>query len=222
MVRTRTLALSALGAVALGAVAWSRYNTQTTPRVPYETVGTVDDVELRRYPSTVVAETVAPSENQAFGRLFRYISGNNRSDTEVSMTAPVETESGGSSAARAAATGESISMTAPVETEDEEEGRRMAFYLPDSYDYESAPVPADPNVRLVEIPERTLAVKTFSWWATDGRVESKTEDLLETVRDTDSGVVVNGDPFLMRYDAPGTPPFLRTNEVAVEVRRTSQ
>jgi hypothetical protein len=25
----------------------------------------------------------------------------------------------------------------------------------------------------------------------------------------------------MRYDGPGVPPFLRTNEVAVEVRRTT-
>ena len=29
------------------------------------------------------------------------------------------------------------------------------------------------------------------------------------------------DPFLMRYDGPGVPPFLRTNEVAVAVRRTT-
>jgi hypothetical protein len=97
----------------------------------------------------------------------------------------------------------------------------MAFYLPAEYDYDSAPRPTDDEVRLVEQPGRTLAVLPFSWWTTDGRVARKTRELLAALDDADDGVVQVGEPFLMRYDGPGTPPFLRTNEVAVEVRRST-
>ncbi|MFC6826010.1 SOUL family heme-binding protein [Halopelagius fulvigenes] len=220
----------AVASLAAGVAARSLYESRSAANVSYETVGTLDDVEVRRYPTAVVAETAAPSERQAFGRLFRYISGNNRSDAELSMTSPVATgdatrtarapdRDGGELAADSA--GEEVSMTAPVETSRGADGVRMAFYLPESYDYESAPRPVDPNVRVVELPARTLAVKRFSWWATDRRVERQTDELRSDLRGDDSGVRVVGDPFLLRYDAPGTPPFLRRNEVAVEVRRVS-
>ena len=34
-----------------------------------------------------------------------------------------------------------------------------------------------------------------------------------------AGIVATGRPFLMRYDSPWTPGFLRRNEVAMEIRR---
>jgi hypothetical protein len=201
--------------------------------VEYDTVARLGDVEIRRYPPTVLVETVAPTESAAFRRLFRYISGANRSATEVSMTAPVESsdesipmtapvETGGESAGRGDPdASESISMTAPVESDSTDAGVRMAFYLPAEYDYDTAPRPTDDSVRLVEQPGRTLAVLGFSWFTTDGRVARKTDELLATLADAADEIDVVDDPFLMRYDGPGVPPFLRTNEVAVEVRRTT-
>lgn len=222
MIKRSTLLLGAVGLLAAGVGARRYLQDRTTPRVDYETVARIDDVELRRYPPTVLVETVAPSENAAFWRLFRYISGANRSSTEVSMTAPVE--SAGESISMTApveSRSESVSMTAPVESDTTEEGVRMAFYLPAEYDYDTAPRPTDDSVRLVEQPGRTLAVLQFSWFTTDGRVARKTDDLLATLAAADDTVRVVGEPFLMRYDGPGVPPFLRTNEVAVEVRRTT-
>ena len=210
MASRRTLAV---GAAVLAGVAFAgrRYvRDRTTPRVDYEAVDRTDGVEIRRYPPTVVVETVAPTENRAFRRLFDYISGENSSATELSMTAPVESDAG-------VDRGETVSMTAPVESESADAGVRMAFFLPSEYDYDSAPRPTDDSVRLVERPGRTLAVCEFSWWATDGRVERKAEALQSALGD----VEIVGDPFLMRYEGPLVPPFLRTNEVAVEIRRTS-
>ena len=63
---------------------------------------------------------------------------------------------------------------------------------------------------------RTLAVVSFSWWPTAGRVERAERRLLATL--ADHGIEAVAEPFLLGYDAPWTPPFLRTNEVAVEVR----
>lgn len=230
MVERSTLLLGTVGLLAIG-VGVRRYRQdRTTPRVDYETVAQLSDVEIRRYPPTVLVETVAPSETVAFRRLFRYISGGNRSPTGVTTTAPVESvgesismtapvETGGESSS-ADRDSESISMTSPVASDTTEEGVRMAFYLPAEYDYDTAPRPTDDSVRLVEQPGRTLAVLGFSWFTTDGRVARKTDDLLATLAAADD-ISIEGDPFLMRYDGPGVPPFLRTNEVAVEVRRTT-
>ena len=217
MVSRNTLLVGTV-AVAGAALAGRRYlQDRATPRVEYETVARVGDVEIRRYPPTVVVETVAPSANQAFRRLFGYISGENQSTTEVSMTAPVESEPGDAPSDDA---GESVAMTAPVESDQSSEGVRMSFYLPAEYDYDSAPRPTGDSVRLVERPGRTLAVLGFSWWATDGRVESKTETLQATLADADESFELLDDPVILRYEGPLVPPFLRTNEVAVEVRRT--
>ena len=217
MVSRNTLLVGTV-AVAGAALAGRRYlQDRATPRVGYETVARVGDVEIRRYPPTVVVETVAPSANQAFRRLFGYISGENQSTTEVSMTAPVESEPGDAPSDDA---GESVAMTAPVESDQSSEGVRMSFYLPAEYDYDSAPRPTGDSVRLVERPGRTLAVLGFSWWATDGRVESKTETLQATLADADESFELLDDPVILRYEGPLVPPFLRTNEVAVEVRRT--
>jgi hypothetical protein len=226
MVRRSTLLLGAVGLLAIGFGARRYVQDRTTPRVEYDTVARLGDVEIRRYPPTVLVETVAPTESAAFRRLFRYISGANRSATEVSMTAPVE--SSGESIPMTAPVdseterrSESISMTAPVESDTTDAGVRMAFYLPAEYDYDTAPRPTDDSVRLVEQSGRTLAVLGFSWFTTEGRVTRKTDELLATLADAADEIDVVDDPFFMRYDGPGVPPFLRTNEVAVEVRRTT-
>lgn len=211
MVRKRTLLAGALGsalAVAAAGTLYLRYETET---VPYTTVAKVGDVELRRYPPALLAETVAPDSGEAFQRLFGYISGDNDDDARVSMTAPVEVDT----------VGASIPMTAPVElgsvTESEDDASvRMAFYLPAGYDYESAPTPTDEDVHLVAVPARTLAVRRFSWRATDDRVARETAKLRSTLDSADVGTV--GEPWFQGYDAPWTLPVLRRNEVAIEVR----
>lgn len=187
--------------------AWGLYSGRSAEEVSFERVGDLDGVELRRYPRTVLVETTAPDQYRAFGRLFRYISGENESSEEVSMTAPVATRGG-----------ESIAMTAPVRSSrDDGTGGdlRMSFYLPAEYDPETAPVPTDPAVRLVVEPAKTLAVKRFSWYAPSWRVERQSRALVSAL--ADHGIEVRDEPFLLRYNDPMTPPFLRRNEVAVRV-----
>ena len=152
MVRKRTLVLAAVGGVVAAVGASNLYQRAATETVPYTVVARVDDVELRRYPETVAVETDADAQATAFRRLFRYIAGDNTADTTIEMTAPVEMSAGGAT----------IAMTAPVEIGSGDAGR-MRFYLPTEYDTDSAPHPTDDSVTLVSIPERTLAVRQFSW-----------------------------------------------------------
>jgi len=222
MVRTAAVALGVAGGVVAAAATWTLYQRFTTETVPYTVVGRVDDVELRRYPPAVVAETVADTRNDAFRRLFRYITGANEGGSNVSMTAPVAVSDQGTqvemtSPVQVAERGREVPMTTPVETDAnrDRDAVRMAFYLPPEYDLDTAPRPTDENVALRPVPERTLAVRQFSWRPTDRRVAAQRRHLLETL--DHARIPTSGDPFSMGYDAPWTLPFLRRNEVAVAI-----
>lgn len=216
------------GALALW-IGWGLYVNRTTERVPYDSLASYDEVEIRRYPRTILVETTADSTEDAFRRLFRYISGENESSEDVEMTAPVASDAPDDEESRseqvsmtapvrtdrAADASEGVSMTAPVRTNDEGSTVTMSFYLPADYTPATAPTPTDSRVRLVVQPPQTLAVKSFSWWATGGRVAKQRSALLETL--AENGVDLRGEPFLLQYNDPYTPPFMRRNEVAVEV-----
>ena len=63
----------------------------------YVVIETDDDFELRRYAPQILAETTVSADfdnagNQAFRRLFNYISGANRAQSKIAMTAPVSQE----------------------------------------------------------------------------------------------------------------------------------
>ncbi|WP_121743194.1 SOUL family heme-binding protein [Natronorubrum halophilum] len=184
-------------------IGWGVYVTRTTERVPLETLDRFDGIEIRRYPRTIRAETTAPDAATAFRRLFRYISGENTRREDVAMTTPVTVR------------GTSIPMTAPVRTESDGDEVMMAFYLPRTYTDETAPVPTDPAVRLVVDPPRTVAVRRFSWYATNERVDRERAHLLEELSRQD--IERRGEPTLLQYNDPWTPPFMRTNEVEVEL-----
>ena len=222
--RNRTKALLGVaGGLFAAWVGWGAYVTYTTERVPAETVAEFDGVEIRRYPRSVLVETTADGSDEAFGRLFRYISGANESEAAVSTTAPVATR-GGSKLEMTAPVrmersgGDSVSMTAPVRVsgrDDETRPTTMAFYLPPEYTPGSAPTPTDPRVRLVVEPPRTLAVRSFSWYATENQVARERARLLDAL--SARAIEPLDRPLLLGYNDPWTPPFVQTNEVAVEV-----
>ncbi|RDZ44832.1 SOUL heme-binding protein [Haloferax sp. Atlit-10N] len=225
----KTKAKLSVGIIGVGlaaATAWTaldRVKNHGTERVPYKTVERIDGVELRRYPETIRVRTTASNGREAFFRLFNYIDGANEGSTSVSMTTPVETgtdtrAAGDAAGDGASETGESISMTAPVETT-REDGATMSFFLPATYTPETAPEPTNDDVKLVVDPPRTLAALRFSWWAPRFRVSLKERTLRTTL--AQAGIEPTGEPRLLRYDAPFTPPWLRTNEVVVEVDTVS-
>lgn len=195
------------GVILAGWVGWGIYSTRSAESVPYERLRTLNGIDIRRYPQTTLVETTAPTQRIAFQRLFEYISGANQANESISMTAPVETRSG-----------ESIAMTTPVRsdaTDTDAETIRMAFYLPSEYTPETAPEPTEPDVTLITEPRKTVAVDRFSWYAPEWRVTRRTRELLSTLERGD--IERKGDPYLLRYNDPWTPPFMRRNEVAVEV-----
>ena len=200
-------------------VGWGVYVSRTTERVSYEPLDRFDGVELRRYPRTVLVETTAADSGTAFRRLFGYITGANEASETVAMTAPVTTRSETISMTAPVRTlrreGAAVPMTAPVRTDRGAETVTMAFYLPPAYTAETAPIPTDPDVRLVVEPSRTVAVRRFSWYATDDRVDRERQRLVAAL--DERGIERGGQESLLQYDDPWTPPFVRRNEVSVPV-----
>lgn len=183
-----------------------------TEHVSYTVIARLgDDVEVRRYPSQVVAETAvtAPDaesgRNQAFRPLFDYISGANQSRAKVAMTAPVETNPEPAK----------IAMTVPVETTAQPADRYAMRFFPAGYTPATAPEPTDPDVRILEIPVRTLAVLRFSGSRSTTNVARHLSELNGILQG--SAWRVAGEPVTLFYDPPWTLPFLRRNEVAVPV-----
>jgi len=198
----KSIAAAAGGALAAW-TAWGLYVRRSADPVPSATVRRLDGVELRRYPPIAVAETTAGDQATAFRRLYGYITGANETTTEIEMTAPVRTGSA------------EIPMTAPVRSEEGDGGVTMGFYLPPEYGVETPPTPTDDDVTVTSEPERVVAVTSFSWYATSGRIDRIERELLDTL--DEYGVETVGEPFLLRYDDPWTPPYMRRNEVAIEV-----
>jgi hypothetical protein len=173
--------------------------------------------ELRQYAPQVVAETRAEggfesAGNVAFGRLFRYISGNNVAQQKIAMTAPV-TQSGD------APRGEKIAMTAPVSQVADGKAFRVAFVLPEEYSLETAPRPLDPTVQVSEVPARLVAVWRYSGRWTEANYADNEQQLRAAMKQR--GLVGSGEPILARYNPPFTPWFMRRNEILIPVDQNS-
>jgi len=108
-------------------------------------------------------------------------------------------------------TSEKIAMTAPVLSS----GETMSFVMPTHYDPGTVPEPADPTVVIEEIPERYVATIRFKGLAWRNVVREKTQSLHDWL--SKKGFEIRGEPFLMQYNPPYVPGFLRRNEVGVEI-----
>jgi hypothetical protein len=71
-------------------------------------------------------------------------------------------------------------------------------------------------VKLVEVPEKTMAVLRFSWFRNDARIRAKENNLLSSLAHDKIQIV--GSPSFAGYNAPWTPPWMTRNEVMIEVR----
>lgn len=199
---------------------WTLYGVYVSMSIsvaPYEVLETLENgVEIRAYPEEIWATTVAEDQNDAFGPLFRYISGDNERGEKIEMTAPVVTptpQPAGTNTTK----GEKIEMTAPVVTMNTERGQFMAFIMPERFDIESIPKPSSSNVRIELVEPRKLATIRFSGYVTQGNYEKNLDLLIETLESR--GISTEGEPILMQYNDPWTPPFSRRNEIALQVNQ---
>ncbi len=200
-------------------VIWTLYGvfiTRSGPQASYLVKETLDNnVEIREYPEEIWATAIAQDENSAFGPLFRYISGENEKGEKIEMTTPVVTPAPPANTKSAPVEGEMIEMTAPVVTKDTEEGLSMAFIMPERFDIQTIPRPTSSDVEIQRIEPRILATIRFSGYMNEGSYRENLERLNKTLEA--KGILTKGEPLLMQYNDPWTPPFYRRNEIALQV-----
>jgi hypothetical protein len=182
----------------------------------YEVVTRIGDrVEIRLYGPRVAAEVELSAipkggRDEAFRLLFAYIAGANEISTSgiarIAMTVPVEVRNN-----------ERIAMTAPVQASEAIGATRMQFFLPAKYTQDSAPRPLDGRVRVVTVPGETIATLQFSGSGSD--FPARQSELIAIL--TGSQWQPAGAPYALSYDAPFTLPFLRRNEAAVAVVKST-
>ena len=131
MNRLLMIPLTVLGLSVLAGCAAVRGGYESAP---YRLVRSMKGMEIREYPRLEVAETrMGNGANGGFGRLFRYISGDNAQERRIPMTTPVLMQGG-----------------------------RMGFVMPAASAVASLPKPSDSLVALVSIPGGEFAVLRFS------------------------------------------------------------
>ena len=166
--------------------------------------------EIRDYAPYILAETIVEGDleeagNKAFNRLFRYISGDNRSRKKVAMTAPVSQQP----------MGEKIKMTAPVGQRRVQEKWAVSFRMPASYTLKTLPEPEDPNITLRQVPARRMASVRYSGFWSEKRYLRYKLELESWIQER--GLTAVGDPIWARYNPPFTLWFLRRNEILIPI-----
>jgi hypothetical protein len=206
--RKRWILLAAAGLAGVGAITWSAMASNVeTPN--YSVSSKSDNLEIREYGPTIVAEaTVEGERDKAIQRGFRiiadYIFGNNLSSAKVAMTAPVTQQSSAK-----------IAMTAPVIQQASGKSWNVRFVMPSKYTMETLPKPVNSKVALIEVPATRFAVIRFSGFAGQDSLDAHEAELRAFM--AERGLTATSEPQYAFYNAPWTLPFMRRNEVMIEV-----
>jgi effector-binding domain-containing protein len=184
------------GAAALAAVLWGPIASRVE-RARYKTLRRDRDIEIRDYTPMIVAEVeVSGDRETAIQRGFRtladYIFGNN---TAMRV----------------------IAMTAPVTQQGDVENWQVRFVMPARYTTDTLPKPIDPEVTLKHLEAKRFAAIRFSGSARDAGLRRHAERLESFIRD--NGLRALSSPAFAFYNPPWTLPFLRRNEVMIEIAR---
>jgi hypothetical protein len=187
--------------------------------------------EIRRYPAVVRAETKVNglswrlALDEGFRRLFGYIGKGNDAAERIAMTAPVTTfrddvASAAPGLAQENEGGPSSDAPPPAEIARGADDVIVGFMMPADRRLESLPAPHDARVQLVQGASRRVAVLRYSGKFDADLTRAKQRELFEAMQRV--GLKPKGDPGFAGYDPPTTLPFLRRNEVWIEVQSAAR
>ena len=160
-----------------------KYETQE-----YQIVDNIDKIEIRYYPSApMIRVSSNQSRNNNFGKLFRYISGNNNNEEKIAMTTPVYMS---------------------------DQSKTMEFVLPKKFLSGKIPVPNDKDVETYISKPKFYAAIKYSGYSNNKKEENHREELVKTIQNNNLKIL--SEHFVLSYDAP-TKFYNRRNEVLIQV-----
>jgi len=177
----------------------------------YKVIQSEQNIEIRQYEPMIIAEVEVDGKREdairdGFRLLADYIFGNNTVQQVISMTAPVQQKEN-----------QKIAMTAPVQQQSMGKSWRMSFVMPSKYRLDSLPVPNNNRVRLKEILTKKFVVIEFSGINSNENVTKHENQLMNYIEANQINII--GSPKYAFYNAPWTLPFLRRNEVMIEIKQ---
>ena len=160
-----------------------KYETQE-----YEVVDEIDKIEIRYYPSApMIRVSSNQSRNNNFGKLFRFIAGNNKNEEKIAMTTPVYMS---------------------------DQSKTMEFVLPKKFLSGEIPVPNDNDVEAyISKPKYYAAIK-YSGYSNNKKEENYRQELVKAIQN--SNLKILSEHFVLSYDSP-TKFYNRRNEVLIQV-----
>lgn len=177
----------------------------------YKVIQSEQNIEIRQYEPMIIAEVEVDGKREgAIGDGFRliadYIFGNNTVKRDIAMTAPVQQQES-----------QKIAMTAPVQQQSTGRSWQISFVMPSKYSMESLPEPNNDRVRLKEILTKKFIVIEFSGTNSNENVIEHENQLMNYIEANQ--IKINGSPNYAFYNPPWSLPFLRRNEVMIEINQ---
>ena len=199
-----------LGGLALAGVLWGPVMSNVE-QAKYSVAESHGSIEIRDYAPMIVAEAEVSGErgaaiNQGFRMIADYIFGDNIASQKVAMTAPVTQQAS-----------QKIAMTAPVTQQGDGTVWQVRFVMPANYTMETLPKPINDAVKLHAVEGKQFAVIRFSGLAGEKSLKRYTDELTAFIAEHHLKPLATATYAF--YNPPWTLPFLRRNEVMIEILR---
>ena len=177
----------------------------------YKVIQTERNIEIRQYEPMIIAEVEVDGKREdaireGFRLIADYIFGNNTVQRDIAMTAPVQQQES-----------QKIAMTAPVQQQSTGRSWQISFVMPSKYSMESLPEPNNDRVRLKEISTKKFIVIDFSGTNSNENVTKHENQLMNYIEANQIKII--DSPKYAFYNAPWTLPFMRRNEVMIEINQ---
>jgi effector-binding domain-containing protein len=177
----------------------------------YKVIQTEQNIEIRQYEPMIIAEVEVDGKREdaireGFRLIADYIFGNNTVQRDISMTAPVQQQES-----------QKIAMTAPVQQQSTGRSWQISFVMPSKYSMETLPEPKNDRVRLKEIMTKKFVVIKFSGTNSNENVTEHENQLMNYIEANQIKII--DSPKYAFYNAPWTLPFMRRNEVMIEINQ---
>ena len=177
----------------------------------YKVIQTEQNIEIRQYEPMIIAEVEVDGKREdaireGFRLIADYIFGNNTVQRDIAMTAPVQQQES-----------QKIAMTAPVQQQSTGRSWQISFVMPSKYSMETLPEPKNDRVRLKEIMTKKFVVIKFSGTNSNENVTEHENQLMNYIEANQIKII--DSPKYAFYNAPWTLPFMRRNEVMIEINQ---
>ena len=177
----------------------------------YKVIQSEQNIEIRQYEPMIIAEVEVDGKREdairdGFRLIADYIFGNNTVEQNISMTAPVQQKEN-----------QKIAMTSLVQQQLAGKSWQISFVMPSKYSMDSLPVPNNNRVRLKKILTKIFVVIEFSGTNSNENVTEHEDQLMSYIEANQINII--GSPKYAFYNAPWTLPFLRRNEVMIEINK---